>query len=213
MASLNSTSFPSFPISGICFLDLYTISAALDYTNTAFALLLPDEVDTEMVVLSGVLHDMGWAITKSFVSKDKRFEFDGANIARDFIIAHSQTEGGWDKGGRRLQREPEVAFVHFGIMADFFGPNFPGGAISIEEYKEVVAAFPHIEFTDALVRTMCGLCRDKPETTFDNDVKEFGLTFGFDGKGKGKEDFRRELEGIHHAERFAGALAACDEIQ
>ncbi|KAH6986647.1 hypothetical protein EDB80DRAFT_731780 [Ilyonectria destructans] len=238
MASLNPTSFPSFPISGICFPDSHIISAALDYTkqhttsitvnhclrSTAFALLLrkklpqfaeiADEVDTEMVVLSGILHDMGWATTKSLVSKDKRFE----------------TEGGWDKGGRRLQmvwdaialhgvtsiapyKEPEVALVHFGIMADFFGPNFPGGAVSVEEYKEVVAAFPRVGFTDALVQTMCGLCRDKPETTFDNDVKEFGLAFGFDGKGTGKEDFRRQLEGVHLAERFAGALAACDEIQ
>ncbi|KAH7120678.1 hypothetical protein EDB81DRAFT_814545 [Dactylonectria macrodidyma] len=254
MASLNPASFPSFPISGICFPDSRIISAALDYAkqhttsitvnhclrSTAFALLLrkklpqfaevADELDTEMIVLSGILHDMGWATTKSLLSKDKRFEVDGANIARDFIIAHSKTEGGWDEGGRRLQmvwdaialhgvasiapyKESEVALVHFGIMADFFGPNFPGGAISVEEYKEVVAAFPRVGFTDALVQTMCGLCRDKPETTFDNDVKEFGLAFGFDGKGTGKEDFRRQLEGIHHAERFAGALAACDEIQ
>lgn len=135
---------------------------------------------------------MGWDTTKSLISKDKRFEVDVANIARDFIIAHFQTEGGWDERGRRLQmvwdaialhtmtsiaayKEPEVALVHFGIMADFFGPNFPGGAISVEEYKEVVAAFPRVGFTDALVQAFCGLCRDKPEATFNNDIKDFDL--------------------------------------
>jgi len=110
-------------------------------------------------------------------------------------------------------KEPEVALVHFGVMADFFGPNFPGVAISVEEYKEIAAAFPREGFTEKLVQIFCGLCRDKPETTFDNDVKEFGLAFGLDGKGTGKEEFRKQVEGVHLAQKFVGLLTACDNVE
>ena len=79
--------------------------------TTAFALLLIPKVppltatnlDPEVVVLSTLLHDMGWTHTKSLVSSDKRFEVDRANIVRDF--AKSLTTSGnepWDSGRFQL---------------------------------------------------------------------------------------------------------------
>ena len=43
------------------------------------------------------------------------------------------------------------------------------------------------------MQIMCGLCKTKPATTFDNFVSEFGAEFGLDGKGAEREKFQEEL--------------------
>jgi hypothetical protein len=42
---------------------------------------------------------------------------------------------------------------------------------------------------------MCGLCHTKPITTCDSFVGTFGVRFGIDGQGNGKEEFARNWEG------------------
>ncbi len=84
------------PISGIKFPTNPLISSALAYTKShtslttvshclrsaAFALVglrkNPDfaSADKDLVVLTCLMHDLGWANTRSLVSKDKRFEVD-----------------------------------------------------------------------------------------------------------------------------------------
>ncbi|KAK0654996.1 hypothetical protein B0T16DRAFT_339678, partial [Cercophora newfieldiana] len=170
-----------------------------------------------------MLHDMGWATNADLLSKDKRFEVDGAEVARDFVARETCTgsaggegeENGWDK--HRLQllwdaialhtnpsvamfKEAEVVVAHLGITADFLGVYLGaelggvGPLISVDEYKEIVTAFPRAGFKDDLVDIMCGLCKTKPATTFDNFVGEFGLEFGLDGKGANKQEYRETWE-------------------
>lgn len=189
--------------------------------SVCFALLLLNRlpnlsttsIDTEVLVVSILLHDMGWATTEGIRSNDTRFEVDGANIARDFVRGHRDTT--WDRHQLQLlwdaialhttssiahHKEAEVKVAQMGIAADFFGPYFPpgstepGGLISVEEYTEIVRAFPRAGFKGELIGIMCGLCRDKKETTFDNFVGEFGAEFGLDGKGGGKDEFAAEYE-------------------
>jgi hypothetical protein len=196
-------------------------------------------LDMDVLILSILLHDMGWATTKSLLSQDKRFEVDGAEIARAYLLEHtgqhgmsnagdSGRGGAWDK--RRLQlvwdaialhttpsiaayKEPEVALAQTGIMADFFGPNFPGGLITVEEYKAVASLFPRVGFKEELRQIMCGLCRDKPSTTFDNFVGEFGLLYGLDGLGTLKDKYEQEWEENRVAPRLEGALDALAEFE
>jgi hypothetical protein len=163
-AVMSSSPFPAFPISQVAIPSTALTNAAYAYSkehtnamtvnhclrSTAFALLLlrkfpplaavADSIDTEAVVVSVILHDLGWATTKSILSKDKRFEVDGANLARDLVRSHSESEAEstWDK--HRLQllwdaialhttpsiahhKEPEVFAVNLGIMCDFLGPQ------------------------------------------------------------------------------------------
>jgi hypothetical protein len=86
------------------------------------------------------------------------------------------------------------------VMADFMGPAFPNGPgqdnlISLDEYRAVMALLPRKDFTsEGLKQILCGLCRTKPSTTFDNFVGMFGLRFGVDGRGGGKEQFARDWE-------------------
>jgi hypothetical protein len=167
-------------------------------------------LNLEMVFVSCILHDMGWANTPELLSTDKRFEVDGANIARDFLLNEKRHADGnlndatiqrvWDSIALHTTASiaryaaPEVALTHLGITADFFGPNFPGpdGAplISAQEYHVVMEVFPRAGFnTEGFKQIMCGLCRTKPATTYDNFVSVIGRKYGLDGNGEGKEGY------------------------
>lgn len=220
-----SGSLPNLPKSGISLPDTPLIRGALDHTkkytspstvnhcirSAYFAVLLSRQIphneseplDLELVVLSTILHDLGWATDKSLLSKDKRFEVDGANMACQYIKEDEHSVG-WDKHRTQLMwdaialhatpsftlhKELEVMLAHIGIMADFWGANFPGYQITTEENQEIVDAFPRLGFKEQLLETLCGLCALKPDTTYDNFVGDYGVEFGLDGKGTGKEEF------------------------
>ncbi|RYP08859.1 hypothetical protein DL765_008665 [Monosporascus sp. GIB2] len=227
---LSNVAIPKTPLTEAshAFLSAHTSQATINHClrSVCFSLLLIQRLpnfanltkplDTEAIVLSILLHDMGWATTKSLLSNDTRFEVDGANIARTFLTGTGLDETAWDAPRLQLvwdaialhttpsiavHKEAEVAVANLGISADFLGPYFPppgdgalGAVISVEEYREIVRAFPREGFKDGLIQIMCGLCREKPDTTFDNFVSEFGLEFGMDGKGTGKEEFKAKWE-------------------
>lgn len=195
------------------------------------------ELDLELVVLGCVLHDMGWAETKDLLSSDTRFEVDGANIARDFIHRFNAQDGVdaslWDKS--RVQRcwdvialhttfsiarfaAPEVAVAACGILADFQGPYFPNGPggdnlITLDEYRAVMKLLPRAGFTaDGMTHLMCGICRDKGAATFDNFVGDFGVQFGLDGAGTGKEAFTKAREDANVVKLLLGGLNALEKL-
>ncbi|EXJ87427.1 hypothetical protein A1O3_04387 [Capronia epimyces CBS 606.96] len=243
-----SSKFPSLPISQVTIPSTPLIDAAYSYVkqhtsectlnhclrSTAFSLMLlrkfpplaAAKIDIECLVLSVLLHDMGWATTKTLLSTDKRFEVDGANIAREFIKSTNPDDQEWDK--HRLQlvwdsialhsthsiawhKEPEVFATNLGIVADFLGPNIPlpGGLVTVEEYKEIVAAFPRLGLKDEVVSILCGLCRDKPETTYDNFASDYGKIYGLDGKGNGKEEWIKTCDENNTAKNLMNGLASC----
>ncbi|OAQ62722.1 metal dependent phosphohydrolase [Pochonia chlamydosporia 170] len=195
-------------------------------------------VDLEAVIMSCILHDMGWAETKSLLSKDNRFEVDGANIAAAFIRACqtdkiSDGKTSWNQS--RVQRcwdaialhstpsiarhaAAEVSLTCLAIMADFMGPALPnslGGEnlITMEEYRAVLRLYPRNGFTtEGLKHVMCGLCNTKPATTFDNFVGSFGLRFGTDGQGAGKKEFVRAWEENQAANLLLSGLAGLEQL-
>jgi len=229
-----SSQFPPFPVSGITFPGSSLITSALEYSkehttptvvnhclrSSAFALIISKKIPSlnalnpEALVLSTLLHDLGWAADKDFISKDKRFEVDGANLAKAFVSSHAPQPSFdlntiWTSIALHTvpsislhHPTPEVAATCFGISADFAGPNMPGGLLSVEEYKEVLHAFPRLGFTsDGLKEIMCNLCREKPETTFDNFVGDFGLKYLGD-------DFKEAHAKGSIADRLMGGLQA-----
>ncbi|KAJ9614069.1 hypothetical protein H2200_002205 [Cladophialophora chaetospira] len=243
-----SSSLPKLP-SGLAVPNTPLIAAALKYSRkhtTAttvnhclraayFAVLLSrklpakdsEAVDLELIVYSNIMHDLGWSQDHTFISKDKRFEVDSADLARKYL-EDSHYSGDWDKHRVQLMwdaialhatpsfaqhKESEVTLAHLGVMADFFGPAFPGGAITIEEYKEIVTAFPRLEFRDQFLQIMCGLCAYKPETTYDNFVSDFGVAFGVDGKGKGKEEFEKARRATTFPHTLWHSLLACKQYE
>ncbi len=163
-------------------------------------------IDKEVHAVAAILHDLGWDKTGTLVSPDKRFEVDGAEAARAFLEKDTAKDGGevWD--ARRLQlvwdaialhttpsiglfKEPEVVATFMGVSLDFGGPNTPhmAGLLSWDEYEAVVKAFPRLGFKDGVREILCGFCRDKPVTTYDNFMQGFGERF--------VEGYKKELDG------------------
>lgn len=166
------------------------------------ALHLPQH-DLELHAISALLHDMGWAFKTPFVSADKRFEVDGANAVRSFLLKEGN-KNEW--GDQRIQiawdsialhttpsiaffKEPEVMITCLGVTADFTGPgrNVAGvGVLAANVWDEVVKEFPRGGYREGIKDVLCGLCRDKPNTTYDNFVSEFGVAYveGYSLEGK-----------------------------
>ncbi|RYC61090.1 hypothetical protein CHU98_g5118 [Xylaria longipes] len=198
---MSSSPFPSLPISGISFPHSPITIAAFEYTkqhtteavynhcvrSAYWALLLVKKLaplaakkpDLETVVLSCVLHDMGWSFTKELLSTYKRFEVDGADIARDFVQGYEgEGKERWDE--ERVQRvwdviafhatmsiapfgSAEVAAAHLGIGADFLGPRFPTNPWGDPSMKGRWGHFrQNVELST---------CLEKPEAEAEAEVK------------------------------------------
>ncbi|KAJ4418260.1 hypothetical protein N0V82_005651 [Gnomoniopsis sp. IMI 355080] len=193
-------------------------------------------IDIDLVVLACILHDLGLANDRSDASLgltlNMRFEVDGANIARDFVVSHTGDAQSWDAA--RLDRlwmaialhttpsialhaSPEVAIANQAITADFAGPYWSlggeKGPISVEAYRIVVNAFPRGNFNrEGLKRIVCRLCQKKPETTYDNFVGLFGREFGYDGKGLGREEYAQRWEDNQVTASLLRGLDALDQL-
>ncbi|KAH7905754.1 hypothetical protein BJ138DRAFT_1164156 [Hygrophoropsis aurantiaca] len=251
---MSAAPFPPFPISGITIPTTPIVLAALEYSrahttvatvnhclrSAAFALILARKdptyasVDPETIALCTILHDMGWATTKGLLSKDKRFEVDGANIARDFIqaeIARAAADRDESRGKaleakfdeHRIQliwdaialhmtpsiaahKQKEVALTASGILGDFVGPHHPSGMITVEEFKEVVRAFPRAGYREEIPRNTCAMCVEKPETTYDNAVGELGLKLGVEG-------YKEKWEHNRMSDMLLGSLEMCEQYE
>jgi hypothetical protein len=192
----------------------HTVRSAYFAVITAKKMPAFANVDLDAVVLSCILHDLGWSEQEGFGSPDLRFEVDGAEIARKWLREQVQASGdsasSWDDKHRQQllwdaialhtstdiapYKEPEVALTSLGIFTDFAADRGPA-AVTRDEWKAVVRAFPRGEFApDGFKGIICGLCARKPQTTFNNFVGQFGLKFGYDGKGTGKEEFAEKAE-------------------
>ena len=155
--------------------------------------------DREAHAVSALLHDLGWDETGKLVTDDKRFEVDGANAARVFLKKETSD---WDK--HRLQlvwdaialhtttsiachKEPEVQATAYGINADFSGPDHAvGGHLTWDQWNAIVKELPRLGFRQGVIDACCKLCREKPQTTYDNAVGHFGERYveGYSWKGK-----------------------------
>lgn len=193
------------------------------------------QLNLEAVVIGCILHDMGWAKTPELLSTDKRFEVDGANIARDLITAEQSRENTeyfdeatiqriWDAialhttGSIARHGALEVALTNLGITADFAGPYLPSpdgtALITPQEYAAVMRVFPRAGFDrEGFKDIMCGLCRTKPETTYDNFVGEFGRTFGTDGVGGGRDQYAQAWEKSQVVHRLLPGLDALEALE
>lgn len=111
--------------------------------------------DRELFYLGAVLHDLG--LTKRF-SGQQRFEVDGADVARAFVIEHGlsaeKAEIVWDaialhtSIGIASRKEPEIALVHLGAGMDFFGLRLED--IDSETVEKVFEAYPRLGATKVL---------------------------------------------------------------
>jgi len=140
------------------------------------------DYDREVVAMGTVLHDIG--LTAS-VSGPNRFEVNGADAALLFIrgkgLSDRRTQLIWDlvalnsTPSLALHKEPEVAVATMGIGVDYGG--FGIEAIPTADVERILSAFPRLKMKQQFAETCCRLVTNKPETSYDNFLRDFGERF------------------------------------
>lgn len=140
------------------------------------------DYDREIVAIGTILHDIGLT---AGVSGPHRFEVNGANAARSFLQAHRlsnrRTQLIWDlvalnsTPSLALHKEPEVAVGTMGIGLDYGG--FGIEALQAAEVEGILGAFPRLMMKRSFSETCCRMVTAKPETSYDNFLRDFGERF------------------------------------
>jgi len=140
------------------------------------------DYDREVVAIGTILHDIG--LTAS-VSGPNRFEVNGADAALSFIkgqgLSDRRAQLIWDTVALNstpslaLHKEPEVAVATMGIGLDYRG--FGIEAIPKGDVERILSAFPRLKMKQQFAETCCRLVKAKPETSYDNFLRDFGERF------------------------------------
>jgi HD superfamily phosphodiesterase len=130
--------------------------------------------DAELLYVGAMFHDLG--LTQKYRSTDQRFEIDGADEARRFLLGHGISEDSamqvWTGIALHttpaipLHMAPEIALVTRGVELDVLGIGYH--AITDEQRAAVVEAHPRPDFKRQILAAFTDGIADRPETTFGN---------------------------------------------
>ena len=130
--------------------------------------------DPELLYIGAMFHDLG--LTPAYRRSRQRFEIDGADAARDFLLRHGLDENSarvvWTAialhttPGIPAHMEPEVALVTAGVELDVLGIGLAD--ISERAREAVVAAHPRPDFKRRILRAFTEGVEHRPDTTFGN---------------------------------------------
>jgi len=128
--------------------------------------------DAELLYVAAAFHDLG--LIKKFSSQNERFEVDGANAARQFLVAHNipedQVQTVWQAialhttPGVTRYMASEVALLNSGVGLDVLGKGFDRFPSEVRD--EIVARYPRTNFKQGMVQAMFDGFAHKPGTTY-----------------------------------------------
>jgi HD domain len=129
-------------------------------------------VDPELAYVGGLFHDLG--LTARYRTTDQRFEIDGADAARAFLLDHGRTEeearNVWLAIALHttpevpLHQPGDVAVVTLGVETDVLGLDLD--EITEADRAAVVTAHPRPDFKKQILRRFHDGMADRPDTTF-----------------------------------------------
>ncbi len=131
--------------------------------------------DPELLYVSAMFHDMG--LVPSYSSAKDRFEVDGANAARDFLLQHGIAQQDiydvWTSialhttPGIPQYMHPVVALLTAGVEMDVLGLEY--SEFPEADREDIVKAYPRTEhFKEDILQAFYDGIKHKPETTFGN---------------------------------------------
>ena len=143
--------------------------------------------DLELLYVAAMFHDLG--LTAHYGTSTQRFEMDGADAARDFLLEHGVEQSDADKVwlGIALHTTPEVparldletALLAAGVKTDVVGVGRE--ALSSEVIDAVTAAHPRPDFKNRILAAFNDGMKYRPDTTFgtmnDDVLAHFDPTF------------------------------------
>ncbi|ETK35204.1 HD domain-containing protein [Microbispora sp. ATCC PTA-5024] len=127
--------------------------------------------DPELLYLAAMFHDTG--LSTPFSEVEQRFEVDGADHARAFLLAHGFPAAAADTvwtaialhttPGIPARMTPEIATTHLGVLTDVIGYGLDG--LDHDQLDEILAAHPRGDFKNEFLRAYVDGLKDRPETT------------------------------------------------
>ncbi|OHU21339.1 diguanylate cyclase [Mycobacteroides franklinii] len=130
--------------------------------------------DLELLYAGAMFHDIG--LTEGYRSSQLRFEVDGANAARDFLIERGvsaeDAQNVWlaialhTTPGIPEFLSPEVALVTAGVETDVVG--IERDALTSRDIDAVVAVHPWPDFKNRILHAFFEGNRHRPRSTFGN---------------------------------------------
>ncbi|MFF9488315.1 HD domain-containing protein [Streptomyces sp. NPDC014676] len=128
--------------------------------------------DPELLYVAALFHDTG--LVAPYRGDGQRFEMDGADHARSFLLAHGLTEGDagtvWTAIALHTTPEvpyglaPEIAATTAGVETDVLGLHLT--RLTREQIDEVTAAHPRPDFKRQILEAFTDGFRHRPDTTF-----------------------------------------------
>jgi HD superfamily phosphodiesterase len=128
--------------------------------------------DLELLYAGAMFHDIG--LTEDYRTSMLRFEVDGANAARDFLLQRGIDEAAARKVWLSIALhttpnvpeflEPEIALVTAGVETDVLGIG--RNDLSAEAIQAVTAAHPRPDFKNRILRAFTDGMKHRPRSTF-----------------------------------------------
>jgi hypothetical protein len=143
--------------------------------------------DLELLYAGAMFHDIG--LTEGYRTSMLRFEVDGANAARDFLLARGVDEGTARKVWLSIALhttpgvpeflDPEIALVTAGVETDVLGLG--RSDLSSDAIEAVTAAHPRPDFKNRILRAFNDGMKHRPDSTFgtmnDDVLQHFDESF------------------------------------
>jgi hypothetical protein len=132
------------------------------------------EPDLELLYVGAMFHDLG--LTGHYGTDNLRFEVDGANAARAFLLEHGISAADaynvWTAIALHTTpaipefMTPEVALVTAGVETDVLGIKYD--ALALSDIAAVVSAHPRPDFKRRILAAFTKGNVHRPDTTFGN---------------------------------------------
>jgi hypothetical protein len=128
--------------------------------------------DAEMLYVAALFHDTG--LMSPYRGTEQRFEMDGADAARDFLISRGFSAAEADVVWTAIalhttpevpyKMDPVIAATTAGVETDVLGIRLD--AIDAADIDAVTAAHPRPNFKNEILQAFTNGFADRPDTTF-----------------------------------------------
>ncbi|KQW03880.1 diguanylate cyclase [Streptomyces sp. Root369] len=128
--------------------------------------------DPELLYISAMFHDAGLMIP--FSETQQRFELDGADHARKFLLDRGFSEDAAEVVWKAIalhttpgipgRMEPEVAATNYGVLTDAIGWGMD--RLEVDRMDEIVAVHPRGDFKKEFLQAFVDGLKNRPDTTY-----------------------------------------------
>ncbi|RZT15908.1 HD domain-containing protein [Mycobacterium sp. BK558] len=129
------------------------------------------EPDAELLYLAAMFHDTG--LMRPFSDKEQRFEVDGADHGRAFLLEHGFSGAAADTVWTAIalhttpgipdRMGPEIAATNLGVLTDVIGLGL--GRLDADQLEHILAVHPRGDFKNEFLSAYFDGLKDRPDTT------------------------------------------------